>query len=81
MVEAIPYVMPGAVPIIDIYQNALQSAERIQAKRKIYYYVKPSEIETLMNLYDIDTEDRKKIFKGVLFLQELHNEMRPMRAK
>jgi len=66
---------------VDLYYQALGTAEIISAKRKDFKYVKPSELESLMNFYQIPADDRPEMLAKISLIQEIDNERRPIRPK
>ena len=65
----------------DIYQQALGTAETISAKNKDFKYVKPTELQALMNIYEVEKDERPEMLVKIFTLQDIDNTCRPNRPK
>ena len=66
---------------VDIFYQASGTAETISGQNKDFKYVKPSEVESLMNMYEVPIDERQEMMVKVLTLQDIDNLYRPNRPK
>lgn len=67
--------------IVEIYYEAVGSANQVVAEDKTHVYLRPTEIEALMNLHQVESDRRGDVLKGILALQDIANRHRRARPK
>ncbi len=64
--------------VVDIYDRSKLTANSVTSKdRKVYLYVKPSDVKALMDLYEVDSEFRTEMINRIYTIQDIENEARP----
>lgn len=67
--------------VFNIFDQAFGTANCIEGADKNIYYVKPTDVEALMNIHNVDTDSKSEIMRRVLILQGISNKERPNRPK
>ena len=66
---------------LDIFYLVQGTAETISAKNKDFKYVRPTELQALMDIYEVLQEDRANMVEKIYSLQDIDNKYRPNRRK
>jgi len=65
----------------ELFDQALQTSNCVEGNDKNYYYIKPADIESLMNIHGIDAENKSETIRRIQTLQDITNRSRPNRPK
>jgi hypothetical protein len=76
-----PALFPQNELTVTIFNRSQGSSQQIEAEKKTVIYIRPTEVETLMRVYEVPTEDRARIMDGVFLLEGIANQIRPNRKK
>ena len=66
---------------VQIFDQAEGDANQVQGELRVWFYLDPKTVESLMNTHGIPQEDRPWLMKKVMKLQDLKNGMRPISRK
>lgn len=67
--------------VLGLYNQAMRTANAVAGEYKDFFYVKSADVESLMNIHDIDNYDRPEIMRRIQIIEEISNEQRPNRPK
>ena len=67
--------------VLHLFNQAQGSANQIEGEKKNYVFLKPTEVESLMRINGIDQAEWDDILIRLFVLQDVANEMRPLRPK
>ena len=76
-----PTLDPFNALAVEVFQQARPSANQVAADDKTYLYLRPESIEAIMRMQQIPLDDRAEMFRRVLLLQDMANQLRPNRPK
>lgn len=76
-----PRLAPANETAAAIYGQAQGSAVQIAAEDKNYHYLRPADVEALMNIHGVEPDERPGVLAKVLGLQDLANQLRAGRPK
>lgn len=81
VLDKLPELTPLNQIAVEVYYQARDSAQQIQAESKTYLYVRPEAAEALMRIHRVPIDDQPDILSRVFFLQNMDNRMRPAQRK
>jgi len=67
--------------VLELFDQALRTSNCVAGEDKDFHYVEPTDIEALMNIHNIDIDDKPEIMVRILMLQDISNDQRPNRPK
>ncbi len=63
--------------VVDIFRQAEGSGARIESNRKTYVYLRPADVGALLDMYDVNKDDRPDLIERLNTMQGIANELRP----
>lgn len=66
---------------VSIYNECRQTAQQIEARDKNYHFLRLTEIEATMRMNDVPQEERPGLLQKIKLLEEIANQMRPLRPR
>lgn len=76
-----PVLLPANQLANQIFVQAQYSAQQVAAEDKTYMYLRITDIESLMRMYDVEPGDRISLLDKVQTLQNISNNKRPKNRK
>lgn len=74
-------IFPENQLVVNVFKEAQGSGVQIDAKDKNYIYIKPTEVESLLRIRQIDPDEWGDVMNGVFVLQNISNNLRPKKKK